>query len=104
MSKKIILAALSAVVVMGISSEAIAAGESNMAPGANMEMVKMHKPVKGLEKCYGIAKSGKNDCASATEACAGQAKADGAKDAWLGVPTGTCDKIVGGSTSVGSAA
>ena len=56
-----------------------------------------------MEKCYGIAKSGKNDCASktATHACAGQASKDGDKSAFLVVPKGTCDKIVGGSTTPG---
>ena len=49
------------------------------------------------EKCYGVSKSGKNDCQTATSACAGTSKKDGAKDAWLSVPKGTCDKIVGGS-------
>ena len=55
------------------------------------------------EKCYGIAKAGKNDCASGSEACAGQSKADNAKNAWVGLAKGTCDKIVGGSTTEGSA-
>lgn len=50
-----------------------------------------------VEKCYGVAKAGKNDCQTATSACAGTSKKDGAKDAWLSVPKGTCEKIVGGS-------
>ena len=50
-----------------------------------------------MEKCYGIAKAGKNDCQTSTSACAGTAKKDGQKDAWLYVPKGTCEKIVGGA-------
>ena len=50
-----------------------------------------------MEHCAGIAKAGKNDCGSATNACAATAKADGDKDAWVFVPKGTCDKIVGGT-------
>lgn len=50
-----------------------------------------------VEKCYGVAKAGKNDCQTSTSACAGTSKKDGAKDAWLSVPKGTCEKIVGGS-------
>jgi uncharacterized membrane protein len=50
-----------------------------------------------MEKCYGVAKAGKNDCQTATSACAGTSKKDGAKDAWLSVPKGSCEKIVGGS-------
>jgi uncharacterized membrane protein len=48
------------------------------------------------EKCAGIVKAGKNDCATATLACAGSATRDGEKDAWIYVPKGTCEKIVGG--------
>jgi uncharacterized membrane protein len=54
-----------------------------------------------MEKCYGIAKAGKNDCQTATSACAGTSKTDGQKDAWIYVPKGTCEKIVGGSTKKG---
>lgn len=55
------------------------------------------------EKCYGIVKAGKNDCAAAGNACAGQVKADAAKDAWIYVPKGTCEKIVGGTLTVAAA-
>jgi len=56
-----------------------------------------------MEKCFGIAKAGKNDCASKTagHACAGQSTKDGDKTSFLVVPKGTCDKIVGGSTKPG---
>lgn len=50
-----------------------------------------------IEKCYGVAKAGKNDCQTATSSCAGTAAQDGQPDAWLAVPKGTCDKIAGGS-------
>ncbi len=49
------------------------------------------------EKCYGIAKAGKNDCQTATHSCAGTSTADAAGDSWIYVPKGTCDKISGGS-------
>jgi uncharacterized membrane protein len=48
------------------------------------------------EKCYGIAKAGKNDCKTTSHSCAGQATRDG--DGFVAVPAGTCSKIVGGST------
>ena len=54
-----------------------------------------------MEKCYGISKAGKNDCQTNSSACAGTATKDGQKDAWLYVPKGTCDKIVGGSLKKG---
>ena len=51
------------------------------------------------EKCYGIAKAGQNDCASAdgSHSCAGQAKADKAATEWKYVAKGTCEKE-GGKT------
>ncbi len=50
-----------------------------------------------MEKCYGVAKAGKNDCAGSGSSCAGSSKIDGQKDAWMYVPKGACEKIVGGS-------
>jgi len=50
-----------------------------------------------MEKCYGVAKAGKNDCQTDHSSCAGTSKTDGQKDAWLSVPKGACEKIVGGS-------
>ncbi len=52
---------------------------------------------KNVEKCFGIAKAGKNDCATATTSCAGTSTASGQKDAWLYVPKGSCEKIVNGA-------
>ncbi len=51
------------------------------------------------ERCYGVAKAGKNDCATATSACAGTAKQDFQKDAWVYLPKGTCLKLAGGATA-----
>lgn len=50
-----------------------------------------------MEKCYGIAKAGKNDCQTANGSCAGSAKKDNQGDAFIALPKGSCDKIVGGS-------
>jgi uncharacterized membrane protein len=49
------------------------------------------------EKCYGIAKAAKNDCAGAAHACAGQSKADASPKEFISLPKGTCDRLVGGS-------
>ncbi len=51
------------------------------------------------EKCFGVAKAGKNDCAANGHGCATQAKTDAHKKEWVSVPKGTCEKIVGGSTT-----
>jgi uncharacterized membrane protein len=52
---------------------------------------------EGMEKCAGFVKAGMNDCGTAQHACAGQSTADAAPDEWIYVPTGTCEKIVGGT-------
>jgi uncharacterized membrane protein len=49
------------------------------------------------EKCYGVAAAGQNDCQTANNACAGQVAEAGRGDAWITVPTGTCQKINGGT-------
>jgi uncharacterized membrane protein len=50
------------------------------------------------EKCYGIAKAGKNDCASTgNNSCAGTSRVDADPRAWLFVPAGYCERIVAGS-------
>lgn len=61
------------------------------------------------EKCYGVVKAGKNDCAAAggAHSCGGQAAANGLGDEWVAVPKGLCDKLVNGSltpVSTGAAA
>lgn len=50
-----------------------------------------------MDKCFGIAKAGKNDCASVTGAhsCAGQAKKDMDPMEWKYVAKGTCEKMGG---------
>ncbi len=49
------------------------------------------------EKCYGIAKTGANDCASLTgsHSCAGQAKADSEPTDWKYTAKGTCKDMKG---------
>jgi uncharacterized membrane protein len=47
-----------------------------------------------MEKCYGVALAGKNDCkAGAGTTCAGTAAKNYQTNAWKLVPAGTCTKI-----------
>lgn len=47
-----------------------------------------------MEKCYGVALAGKNDCkAGAGTTCAGTSKIDYQSNAWKNVPKGTCTSI-----------
>ncbi len=73
----IIHSAIAGLLALGVSGTALAAKE-------------------GMEKCAGIVKAGMNDCGTAKHACAGQATKDGAKDEWVYVPAGTCEKLIGG--------
>jgi len=44
-----------------------------------------------MEKCFGVAMKGKNDCAAgAGTTCAGTSKTDHQANAWKLVPKGTC--------------
>jgi len=51
---------------------------------------------EGMEQCAGVVKAGKNDCATSTNACHGHVTSDANSEAWIYVPKGTCDRIVGG--------
>lgn len=49
---------------------------------------------KPMEKCYGVALAGKNDCAAgAGTTCAGTSKIDYQGNAWVLVDKGTCTTI-----------
>ncbi len=49
---------------------------------------------KNMQKCYGVALAGKNDCkAGAGTSCAGSSKANYQGNAWKYVKAGTCAKI-----------
>jgi uncharacterized membrane protein len=54
-----------------------------------------------MEKCYGVVKAKANDCQTAASSCAGTAKVDGQKDAWVLVPAGLCERLVDGSKTSG---
>lgn len=49
------------------------------------------------DKCFGVAKAGQNDCATASgsHSCAGQAKKDMDANEWKYVAKGTCEKLGG---------
>lgn len=91
--KSIVKGACAALVTAGIAMSAV---QAQAAPSMAMG---------NMEKCYGIAKAGKNDCGGGkgqTHSCQGHGTKAGDKNDWLMVPTGLCNKIVGGSTMPGS--
>ncbi len=62
-----------------------------------MSMIAAPAAAAEKEKCFGIAKAGQNDCASASGAhsCAGQSKVDMDKTEWKYVAKGTCKDMKG---------
>jgi uncharacterized membrane protein len=50
---------------------------------------------KDMEQCAGVIKAGKNDCATSANACHGHVNTDAHPEAWIYVPKGTCERIVG---------
>ena len=71
--------------ILGVSSVSLASHS------AQAEKTKM-------EECYGVAKAGKNDCGVATgkHSCAGTSTVDGDVNEWILLPSGVCERIVGG--------
>ena len=52
------------------------------------------KDKPAMEKCYGVALAGKNDCAAGPgTTCAGTSKVDYQGNAFKAVPAGTCTTI-----------
>jgi uncharacterized membrane protein len=97
MNKQVALrSAIAGLIALGMSG----AGTLATADEA-MKMAGPAKAPKGAEKCFGIAKAGMNDCAgkNAPHACAGQAAQDRATYDFVYVPSGTCQKIAGGTTT-----
>jgi uncharacterized membrane protein len=89
MTTKKLTANLLASAVLGAAALAIVTASSAQAGPAA-------EPAFENEKCFGISKAGKNDCQTASGSCAGTVSVDNQKDAWIYVPAGTCEKIVGG--------
>ena len=68
------------------------------APSILLAQKPAEMPSFKAEKCYGIAKAGNNDCASAgNNSCGGTSKRNADPKAWIFVPEGYCERIVGGS-------
>ena len=79
---RLVRTAIAGILVMGLSS--------GYALAEDMKMMEKPAP-KGMEKCFGVAKAGMNDCAvkNSSHESAGQAKSDHQKAALLIDPHGT---------------
>jgi uncharacterized membrane protein len=81
--------AMASALVGALTIAAVAQAQSGPAP----------QPSYKFEKCFGVVKAGKNDCQTKSGSCAGTVKRDAQADAWVYLPAGTCDRIVGASTT-----
>ena len=79
----ILSAAIGSLLVLGLASG-----------NANADEKKME-----MEKCFGVAKAGKNDCSSnkSAHSCAGQGTKNNDPMDFVAVPKGTCEKLASGS-------
>jgi uncharacterized membrane protein len=55
----------------------------------------------GMERCYGVARAGHNDCAAGAHSCAGQSTRDNDPASFVELPAGACAKLAHGSTTAG---
>ncbi len=68
-----------------------------LAAGVTLSSSAMAQDKKDMEKCWGVAKAGQNDCGSnkTSHSCAGQSKKDYDPNDFKAVKTGTCEKMGG---------
>ena len=76
----------------------LAAAVLSLFSAAATAQVHPEKPTYKYDKCYGVAMAGKNDCAATgNNSCGGTSKLNGDPKAWIYVPEGYCERIIGGS-------
>lgn len=86
--KTSVLSAMLGAAAMAVAANAVVAADMKDAAA-------MAKPA--TEKCYGVNKAAKNDCAAGAHSCAGQATKDMDKSSYVLVPVGVCGKLAGGN-------
>ncbi|WP_242168632.1 MULTISPECIES: DUF2282 domain-containing protein [unclassified Pseudomonas] len=81
-----------ATLILALGSALSLSAMSNMA----------HADDAKMDKCYGVAEAGKNDCAAgAGTTCAGTSKVKDQANAWKLVPAGTCGKTTSSTSPTG---
>jgi uncharacterized membrane protein len=97
MSRSLATATLAAAVGLALTASAQAQmGDKPMTKEQKMTMERMVK--NNLEKCYGVAARGRNDCAEGAHSCVGQSTRDRDATSFVLVPKGDCQKLAGGKT------
>jgi uncharacterized membrane protein len=82
-NRHILSAAIGSLLVLGLSGGNASADDKKM----------------DMEKCFGVAKAGKNDCSSnkSVHSCAGQGIKNNDPQDFVAVPKGTCEKLANGT-------
>jgi uncharacterized membrane protein len=98
MSNRLISAVVASAFAAAIGSVSIVPASAEMMTKEQMmkmrEMTKKEVASGKVEKCFGVALKGKNDCyAGAGTTCAGTASADYQGNAFKLVPKGTCTSM-----------
>ena len=96
MNRSLVSVALAGAVGLAFAAEATVAVAQQGDPhviAKTMERIKDGH----LEKCYGLAAAGFNDCATGKHGCAGLSKVNADPDSFILVPEGTCTHFQGGS-------
>jgi len=96
MTRSLATATLAAAVGLALAAAAQAQQDKPMTKEQKMTMERMVK--NNLEKCYGVAARGKNDCAEGAHSCVGQSSRDRDPESFVLVPKGDCQKLAGGKT------
>ena len=99
MNRSLATATLAAAVGLALAAAGTPAlaqqkGDKPMTKEQKQTMERMVK--NNLEKCYGVAARGKNDCAEGQHSCVGQATRDRDPQSFVLVPKGDCQKFAGG--------
>lgn len=81
-----------------LSLASLAVAVATLAAGAAVAQQQQHnqqgQQKAQMEKCYGVARAGQNDCAAGPgTTCAGTSTRDYQGNAWKMVPAGTCTQI-----------
>jgi len=80
--------------VNGVLAGLLALSVAGVATTASAKPAWMKKGVV-VEKCYGVAKAGMNDCAAKGHQCAGKSTVDNDPDSFIYLPAGICEKLGG---------
>jgi uncharacterized membrane protein len=88
---------LSTAVGLALAIQALPARAADKQMEEKMQQMDKMEKSGSIQKCYGVAARGKNDCAGAgTQSCAGTSTKDRDPASYVALPKGDCTKIAGG--------